>query len=172
MGPPRAFFESPKASPQASPDCASRASPESPPRQSGWHQRRRAPRRNRGAGSTTRRRARPKRPPDTTGWSTALWLRPGSMARRPQPPEGLPRSVLRRRLSARQLAQMLAGSGSARQAHSARGRLPRQQAMLCIFAAPGARLCPNFRMSMQNPCVCQLLRRGRFGTSMLRARLF
>jgi hypothetical protein len=63
----------------------------------------------------------------------------------PQQDEGA-QLVLRRRLSARQLARMRAGRGSARQAYSAPDRLPRLRPLRCIFAAPGARLCPNFRV--------------------------
>ena len=50
-----------------------------------------------------------------------------------------------RRPHGRQLARMRAGGRPARHIWPAPGRPRRQRPLRCIVAAPGARLCPNFR---------------------------
>ena len=93
-------------------------------------------------------------PPPTSGaagaWGASplpplLTPHPGSLAQGPPEWEAISWARCSRRPHGRQLAQMLSGGLPARHIWPAPGRPRRQRPLRCIVAAPGARLCPNFR---------------------------
>lgn len=99
-----------------------------------------------------RRRAQPCFPDRCSGIRPAIFARhcsprgPILSPRALQARTAMSRAPCSRRPHGRQLARMRAGGGSARQGWSIPGSLRRKRPLRCMLAAPGARLCPIFRV--------------------------
>ena len=99
-----------------------------------------------------RRRAQPCFPDRCSGIRPAIFARhcsprgPILSPRALQARTAMSRAPCSRRPHGRQLARMRAGGGPARQVWSIPGSLRRKRPLRCMLAAPGARLCPIFRV--------------------------